>query len=290
MLKGTITALITPFKNNEIDFESLHKLINFQIENNVNGILAAGTTGESPAFSDSEFVKLIKKNKEFIGDKAKLLAGTGSNNIDTAIERTKMAYDNGADYALVVTPYYNKPTQNGLYEHYKKIAESVNIPIIIYNVPGRTSCNILPDTVLKLSKIENIVGLKAASGDLNQINEVLTYSDDNFSVLSGDDGLNLPILSLGAHGVISVVSNILPNLVAEMAAFCLNNEFDKALPLHRKIAVITKYMFMETNPIPVKTSLNLMGFCTDEFRLPLVNISDENLEVLKRILKEFKLI
>ena len=291
MFKGPMVAIVTPFKNNEIDEEALRKLVNFQIENGTMGIIPCGTTGESATLSYDEHERVIKIVIEEVNKRVPVIAGTGSNSTKEAIELTKAAKEMGADAALMITPYYNKPTQEGLYEHYKKVAEEVDIPIIMYNVPGRTAVNMLPETVAKLAKIPNIMGIKDATGSVNVLTEMIELTKgEEFYFLSGDDFIYYPFLCIGGHGVISVVANVAPKLMRELYDAVVNNNFSKAKELHFKVFRLAKAMFLQTNPIPVKKSLALMGMIEDEIRLPLVSMSGEPLEKLKKILKQEELI
>ena len=291
MFKGPMVAIVTPFKNNEIDEGALRKLVNFQIENGTMGIIPCGTTGESATLSYEEHERVIKIVIDEVNKRVPVIAGTGSNSTKEAIELTKAAKEMGADAALMITPYYNKPTQEGLYEHYKKVAEEVNIPIIMYNVPGRTAVNMLPETVAKLAKIPNILGIKDATGSVNVLTEMIELTKgEEFYFLSGDDFIYFPFLCIGGHGVISVVSNVAPKLMREVYDAVNKGEYEKARELHFKVFKIAKAMFLQTNPIPVKKALALMGMIKDEIRLPLVSMDGEPLERLKMILKEEGLI
>lgn len=291
MFKGAITAIVTPFMNGEIDWKAYEKLISFQIKGGINGIVPCGTTGESATLSYDEHNKVVEMTVNFVKKRVPVIAGTGANSTDEAIELTNHAKKVGADASLQITPYYNKPTQEGLYRHFKKIAEHIDIPIILYNVPGRTGVNLLPETVARLSQIPNIVGIKEASGNINQVTEICkNVKKKNFSVLSGDDALTLPILSVGGCGVISVASNIIPSKVAKLVAYYLSGKTKESLKLHQELYDLMQALFIETNPIPVKTALYLMGMIKNEFRLPLCEISDNNLTKLKKILLDYKLI
>lgn len=288
MFQGSMVALVTPFKEGKVDEGKLGELVDFHIKNGTDVIVPCGTTGESATLSLEEHEKVI----EIVINKAKgkipVIAGSGSNNTVEALELTKHAKEAGADGALIITPYYNKPTQRGMYLHFERIAQEVDIPIILYNVPGRTSVNLLPETVAKLSQIENIVGIKEASGDLKQASDIVRLCGNKFDLISGDDFIVLPMLALGGKGVISVVANLVP---AEMSA--LVNEFnkgdlEKAKEIHYKIFPLCKAMFIETNPIPVKTAMALQGLLdTPELRLPLSPMSEECVEELKKVLMNF---
>ncbi len=291
MFKGAITALVTPFKDGKLDEESYRKFIEWQIEEGIDGLLPCGTTGESATLSHEEHKDVIRICIEQAKGRVPVLAGTGSNNTKEAIELTKFAKDMGADAVLLITPYYNKPTQEGLLAHYKAIAKEVSIPMVVYNVPGRTGVNILPSTLQKLKKeIPEVIGIKEATGNLKQVSEIVKACGEDFCVLSGDDFTTLPLLSVGGRGVVSVVSNILPKKTSDMCNLYLNRDTEKAKEIHYDLFPIAKAMFLETNPIPVKTALALMGKMELEFRLPLINMKPENEDKLKKILKTHGLI
>ncbi|AIJ06400.1 dihydrodipicolinate synthase [Methanocaldococcus bathoardescens] len=289
MFKGVYPAIITPFKNNEIDYNGLEENINFLIENGVSGIVAVGTTGESPTLSHEEHKKVIEKVVEIVDGRVQVIAGAGSNCTEEAIELSIFAEDVGADAVLSIAPYYNKPTQEGLRRHFGKIAESINIPIILYNVPSRTSVNLEPKTVKLLAEeYSNISAVKEANPNLSQVSELI--HDAKITVLSGNDELTLPIIALGGKGVISVVANIVPKEFVEMVNYALNGDFEKAREIHYKLFPLMKAMFIETNPIPVKTALNMMGRPAGELRLPLCEMSEEHKKILENVLKELGLI
>ena len=290
MFSGSFVALVTPFKNNRVDVEKLKELVEFHINKGTSGIVPCGTTGESPTLSHEEHRLVIETVVKAVNGRIKVIPGTGSNNTNEAIELTRFAKKVGADGCLVITPYYNKPTQNGLYLHFKKIAETVDIPVVMYNVPGRTGINMLPSTVAKLSKIKNIIGLKEASGNITQISQIVRECGEEFDVLSGDDTMTFPILAVGGKGVISVAANIAPVEVAGLVETFNKEDINKSRKMHLKMLALFEAMFYETNPIPVKTSMNLMGMISDEIRLPLCKMSEENLKKLKTTLKEYKLI
>ncbi|MBI5044268.1 MAG: 4-hydroxy-tetrahydrodipicolinate synthase, partial [Nitrospirae bacterium] len=258
--------------------------------NGTDGIVPCGTTGESATLSYEEHNRVIEFTVEAVKGRVPVIAGTGSNSTDEAIMLTKHAKKAKADAALLITPYYNKPTQEGLYRHYKKIAEDVDIPLVLYNVPGRTGVNMLPQTVARLSEIKNIVAIKEATGSLQQISETIQLCGDNIAILSGDDFTALPTYAVGGKGVISVTANIIPKEMSAMWDAFEKGDLKEANRLHYKTFNLHGLMFCETNPIPVKTALSLMGKCTAEFRLPLCPMSDANLEKLKKGLKEYGLI
>lgn len=289
MFTGSITALVTPFRDGSVDEAGLKRLIEFQVQNGTNGVVPCGTTGESATLSYEEHDRVIELTIEAVNKRIPVLAGTGSNSTAETVMLTKHAKKAGADAALLITPYYNKPTQQGLYEHYKKVAEEVDIPIILYNVPGRTSVNMLPETVARLSEIKNIVGIKEATGNLQQVSDIIEMSRKGFIVLSGDDFTTLPLLSIGGHGVISVTSNIAPKEMSEMVREYAAGNYSEALKLHYGLQRLHRIMFVETNPIPVKTALALMGMIEEEFRLPLVRMGEANRTKLIETLKAFGL-
>jgi len=290
MFKGSMVAIVTPFKNGKIDEKALGDLIEFQISNGTDGIVPCGTTGESATLSYEEHNRVIEFTVEAVKRRVPVIAGTGSNSTDEAVMLTTHAKKAKADAALIITPYYNKPTQEGLYRHYKKIAEDVDIPLVLYNVPGRTGVNMLPQTVARLSEIKNIAAIKEATGSLQQISETIQLCGDNIAVLSGDDFTALPTYAIGGKGVISVTANIIPKDMSAMWDAFEKGDMKEANRLHYKTFNLHSLMFCETNPIPVKTALSLMGKCTAEFRLPLCPMSDANLDKLKKGLKEYGLI
>jgi 4-hydroxy-tetrahydrodipicolinate synthase len=290
MFRGAIVAIVTPFKNGEVDEERLRELIEFQIENGTDGIVPCGTTGESATLSHEEHDRVIEITIDAVKKRVPVIAGTGSNSTREAIRLTRHAYEAGADAALMVTPYYNRPTQEGLYQHYKTVAEEVAIPIIPYNVPSRTGTNVLPETIGRLSKISNIVGIKEATGDLKQCSKVIEACGDDFAVLSGDDFTVLPILAVGGKGVISVISNVAPADMAGMVDAFEADNLVEARRLHHKMFPLMESLFFETNPIPTKAALFLMGKIEYEVRQPLGKMADANFEKLKRVLKDYGLI
>lgn len=288
MFSGSMTALVTPFKNGKLDESSLRKLIDFQIENGTRALVPCGTTGESATLSYEEHNKVIDITIKHTKGKIPVIAGTGSNSTEETLMLSKHAKDAGADACLLITPYYNKPTQNGLYAHFIKVAEAVDIPIVLYNVPGRTAVNLEPETVAKLSEHKNIIAIKEASGNLDQISKIISLC--NIVVLSGDDSLTLPILSIGGKGVISVVSNIVPKDVFELINSFEKGDILKARRMHYKLFPLFKILFIETNPIPVKTAMAMLGMMEEELRLPLVSLKQENTVKLKKALEEYGLL
>ncbi len=289
MFEGIIPALVTPFKeNSEIDYEGISRNLDF-LEKYIDAVVPAGTTGESATLSYQEHIDVIKYVCEV--SKVPVIAGAGSNSTKEAIFLGKEVEKAGADAAMFITPYYNKPNKEGLYEHYRSIAQEISIPIIIYNVPSRTAVNITPDVVERLSKdFDNIIGIKEASGNLKQIAEIIRRTPDNFVVLSGDDFLTLPILSLGGKGVVSVAANIAPKLMKEMFQAFKEGNIEKAREIHYKLMPLFEVLFIDTNPIPVKKAMELMGLAAGKPRLPLVELSEEKTEKLKEVLKSLGLL
>lgn len=290
MFKGSIVAIVTPFANGAVDEEKLRQLVEFQIENGTDAIVPCGTTGESSTLDYQEHDRVIEIVIHQVNKRVPVIAGTGSNSTREAIEMSGHAKKLGADGCLLVTPYYNKPTQEGLYRHYTAIAEAVAIPQILYNVPGRTGINLLPETVARLSAHNNIVAIKEATGSLQQASEILDLCGDKIDVLSGDDFITFPMMACGAKGVISVTANIMPKEIASLVDAFYAGDMEKARQLHLKTLKINNAMFIESNPVPVKTALGLMGKCSDEVRLPLAPMSDANKAKLAAIMKEYKLI
>lgn len=290
MFGGSIVALVTPFANGKVAFDALRELVEFHIENGTNGIVPCGTTGESATLSYEEHMQVVEATVEAVGGRVPVIAGTGSNSTAEAIMLTQHAQKAGADAALLITPYYNKPTQRGLVEHYRTVAAETDIPLILYNVPSRTAVNLLPETVAELAQVDNIVGIKEASGDLRQVSKIVELCGEDFLVLSGDDFTTLPLLAVGGKGVISVVSNILPRETALMVQEFLNGNVEKARQIHYRLQPLCEALFLETNPIPVKTALALMGKISDELRLPLSRMSEINLSRLRSVLASYGLI
>lgn len=291
MIHGSIVAIVTPFKNGKIDEKSLKDLIEFQIENGTHGIVPCGTTGESPTLSHEEHEYVVELTVKAVKKRIPVVAGTGSNSTEEAIRLTKFAEKVGVDAALLVVPYYNKPTQEGLYIHFKQIASGVNIPIILYNIPARSGVNMNPETIARLARdCTNIIGVKEASGSVQQASKILYLCGMDFILLSGEDALNFPLLTIGGRGFITVTANVAPRDVAELYNSYKRGEFNQARELHYKLFPLNEALFLETNPIPVKVALSVMGKVRDEFRLPLCSMSPGNLEKLKTALKEYGLI
>jgi 4-hydroxy-tetrahydrodipicolinate synthase len=288
---GAFTALVTPYKNNGIDEEAYRALIEWQLEQGIDGVVPCGTTGESATLSHEEHKKVISICVDQVKGRVPVIAGAGSNCTSEAVDLTRYAKEAGADAALHITPYYNKPTPEGLVAHFKAIASEVSIPFFIYNVPGRTSLNVMPKTVARIFKeIPEAIGIKEATGNLKQVSEVIEECGPDFIILSGDDFTVLPLLSLGGHGVISVVSNIVPNMMHSLCRAYAENDLERAKKLHFEMASLCRAMFLETNPMPVKTSLAMMGRIVKEFRLPMVPMLSENEEKLRAVLSTKKLI
>lgn len=290
IFKGCGTAISTPFTENGVNFDEFGKLIENQILNGVDAIIVCGTTGESATMTETERKETIKYAINKINKRTKVIIGTGSNNTKAAVEMSKFAEEAGADAVLVVTPYYNKTTQQGLIAHYTEIAKSIKLPIIMYNVPSRTGVNILPETCKELSKIENIVAIKEASGNISQVAKIATLCGDNLDIYSGNDDQIIPILSLGGKGVISVLSNVMPKYTHEMTQKYFDGKQEEATKMQLDVIDLIDELFREVNPIPVKYALNLMGYNYGKPRLPLIELSDVNKEKLKEIMKKHKLI
>ncbi len=290
MFKGSMVALVTPFENGKVDEKALKELVEFHIKNGTTALVPCGTTGESATLSYEEHDRVIELTIQFAKGRIPVIAGTGSNSTEEAIALTRHARKAGADASLQVSPYYNRPTQKGLYLHFKAIAEAVDIPIILYNIASRTGVNIEPETFAKLAAIKNIIGVKEASGSLEQMARIRSLCPKTFLLISGDDALTLPVMAIGGVGIISVVGNIIPRDVADMCAAYEKGNVKKAEELHYKMLALVKAMFIETNPIPVKTAMGLMKLCEPEMRLPLCEMLPENKERLVKAMKEYKLI
>ena len=292
MFEGSIVAMITPFdQNNKIDEQGIEELVEFHVKNGTDGIVPCGTTGESPTLSHEEHKKVIELTIKAVAGRVPVIAGTGSNSTEEAIDLTASAKELGADAVLLVMPYYNKPSQKGLYEHFKTIAEKVDIPGIIYNVPSRSGVNMLPSTLAELAELKNVVAVKEASGNLEQMAEVMYLCGKNITLLSGDDKILLPVLSIGGKGVISVVANIIPKEVSQMVKEFQKGNYQEAQDLFFKtIYPLSRAMFYETNPIPVKTAVRLMGLPAGNLRLPMIDMEDSHFQQLKEDLKEFNLL
>lgn len=288
MFQGAMVAIVTPFKDGRIDETALRSLIEFQIANGSHGIVPCGTTGESATLSYQEHERVVEITVEQVNKRIPVIAGSGSNNTEEAIRLTKHAKSAGANAALMISPYYNKPTQEGLYRHYQKVAASVDIPIVLYNIPGRTAVNMEVETIARLAQIPNIVGIKEASGSMKQITDIIARCGTDFDVVSGEDFLTYPLMCVGGKGVISVVSNILPGDMAQLCNLCLQGHFAEAQQLFYRLLPICHALFYETNPAPVKAALAMMGkIASDEVRLPLAPMSQANREKLRRDLQNY---
>jgi len=292
MFTGSIVALITPFKNGSLDKNSLKNLIEFHIKNGTHAVVVAGTTGESATLTYSEHEQLIELAVEYADKRIPIIAGTGANATHEAIALTKFAENVGADGSLQIVPYYNKPTQEGIYQHFKAIAEETNIPLILYNIPSRTGVDMLPETFARLfSDFPNVIGLKEATGNVARVSEIISLTNPDVLILSGDDALTVPMMSVGAKGVISVANNIIPREISLMCDYALEGQFDKAREIHNKYWKLFKVMFVETNPIPVKTAAHMIDLIeSNELRLPMYKMSDKNKELLEETLKEYGLL
>jgi 4-hydroxy-tetrahydrodipicolinate synthase len=286
MFEGTLTALITPFRDGQVDEAALRALVDYQIDAGIDGLVPCGSTGESATLSYEEHHRVIEITIEAAAGRVPVIAGTGSNSTREAIDITQHAKNAGADGALLLSPYYNKPTQEGIFLHYKAVAETTGLPIVVYNIPGRTASNISPDTLGRLARIENVVGVKESSGDLDQIAHVVAACPDDFSVVSGDDALTLPLLAVGGKGVISTSSNVAPREVAEIGRRFRAGDASGALEVHQRLLPLFDALFCETNPIPVKAAAAALGWCDGEIRLPLTPITAPSLERLKLVMKD----
>ncbi len=288
--QGSLVALVTPFRDGQVDEPKLRELVEFHVANGTDAIIPCGTTGESPTLSHDEHKRVVEAVIEAARGRVPVVAGTGSNSTAEAIDLTAHAKKAGAAGALVVNPYYNKPTQEGLYRHFKAIAEGVDIPILVYNIQSRTAVNVETDTLARLAKIPNIVGVKEASGSLDQMTQVILACGPDFSVLSGDDNLTLPLMAVGGRGVVSVVANIVPRDTAEMTHAALESDWKRARDLFHRLFPLCRAMFIETNPIPVKEAMAMLGMIAPEFRLPLCRMADANRERLKAVLQQYGLL
>lgn len=289
---GTYTAIVTPFsQDGSVDYDAFKRLVEFQIEHKVDGIVPCGTTGESPTLSDNEKKELIKVTVEIAGGRCPVIAGTGSNNTEHAIEMSKWAQENGVDGVLIVNPYYNKPTQKGLYLHFKSIADQLNISVIVYNIKGRTSVNVETNTLVQLmNDCANIIAVKEASGDINQMKEVIKHKKEGFCVLSGDDAMTLDLIEAGGDGVISVASNIMPGFMSKMVRIALEGKLDEAREIDNELLPLFDVEFIETNPIPVKTMLAMQGKIEENFRLPMCSLEKEEHRLkIKKVMEQLPL-
>ena len=285
MFSGAFTALVTPLKNGEVDVEAVESLVEFQIEGGIDGLVPCGTTGESPTLSEEEDRLVIETVVRVTAGRVPVVAGTGSNNTASAIKYTKMAEEVGADGSLQVAPYYNKPTQEGLFRHYAAIAENTSLPLVLYNIPGRTNVTIAPETIAQLAEIPNIVGVKESTLSMNMVSDIRRLCGEEFDILSGDDPMTLPLLALGGTGVVSVASNIAPGAVSDMVAAMNSGDLARGRELHYRLLPLIRALSVETNPIPIKAAASLLGLCSDELRLPLVPMSGENLRNLQTVME-----
>jgi 4-hydroxy-tetrahydrodipicolinate synthase len=291
MLQGSFVALITPFKHKEIDYTALEKLIHWHLEQGTDGFVLLGTTAETAGLASDEKEALLRFAMQRINHKVPVVVGTGTNNLSHTISMTHKAKELGADYALVITPYYIKPTQNGLFEYFKTVEAKTDLPIIMYNVPGRTGVNMTSATTTKIAKTcQRIVGVKEASGNLVQASEIVRDAPNGFILLSGEDAVNMPLMACGGKGIISVTANVVPKLMHEHIAACLKGDFETARRQHLELVKLNAMMFIETNPIPAKEALNMMGMIENEFRLPMCPLQESNRAILKQALQEYKLI
>ncbi len=292
MWKGCLTALVTPFRAGEIDLAALEGLVEAQIAGGVQGLVPCGSTGESATLTHEEHIAVIKAVIRFARGRLPVIAGTGSNSTAEAIRLTRAAEEAGAAGALLISPYYNRPTQDGIHAHYAAVAEATRLPLIVYNIPGRTGSNLLPETLARLSRIKNIVGVKEASGSMQQVQEIIAFSEPDFAVWSGDDVMTLPIMAAGGVGVISVSSNVDPRRMSDLAALLLAGDLTRARGLFYDLLPVVRALNgrFEVNPIPVKTAVALMGRCSEEFRLPLTPMSADNRAQLEQVLREQRLV
>jgi 4-hydroxy-tetrahydrodipicolinate synthase len=279
--QGSLVALVTPFRDGKVDEAKLRELVELHVANGTDALVPCGTTGESPTLSHDEHKRVVEVVIEAARGRVPVVAGTGSNSTAEAIDLTRHAAKAGAAGALVVNPYYNKPTQEGLYRHFRAVAEAVEIPVLVYNIPGRTGVNVETDTMARLARVPNIAGVKEASGSLEQMTQVIVACGPDFTVLSGDDTLTLPLMAVGGRGVVSVVANLVPRETAEMTHAALDGDFKRARELHLRLFPLCRAMFFETNPIPVKEAMAMLGMIQPEFRLPLCRMSDANRERLQ---------
>jgi len=287
MFRGSMVALVTPMHlDGSVDFESLGRLVEFHIENGTSAIISMGTTGESATLDEKEHCEVIRRTVEMANDRIPVIAGTGANSTTEAISLTRCAMQVGADACLLVTPYYNKPTQEGLYQHHKLIAESVPVPQILYNVPGRTACDMLPETIARLSKISNIIGVKEATGDLSRLTQIRELCGENFDIYSGDDATGTEFMLQGGDGVISVTNNLVPKAMSEMCAAALSGDREKAEELNKPLLGLHNDLFVEANPIPVKWALTEMGMMPAGIRLPLTPLSEQYHETLRIAMRQ----
>src|SRR5215203_5523061 len=286
MFSGTFTALLTPFRNGEVDVEALEGMVELQIQHGASGLVPCGTTGETPAMSEAEDRLVVETVVRVANGRVPVIAGTGSNSTDMAIKYTAMAQEVGADGSLQVAPYYNKPTQEGLYRHFTAIAESTELPLVLYNIPGRTGVTISAETMGRLAELPNIVGVKESTLSMNMVSDIKSLCGEEFDILSGDDPMTLPLIALGGRGVISVASNVAPGAISDMVRALLEGDWERGRELHYELLPLFRALFVETNPIPVKTAASILGLCSDEMRLPMIPLQGENLDTLRRVMEE----
>jgi len=290
MFSGALTALITPFRDGTVDEAALRELVEWQIQSGIDGLVACGSTGESATLTHSEHDQVVKLVVEQARRRVPVIAGTGSNSTAEAIRLTAFAREIRADGALLISPYYNKPTQEGIYKHYKMVAANVDLPLIVYNIPGRTASNILPETFARMCDIKQVVGIKEASGSMDQISDILRLCGDRLTLLSCDDSATLPLMAIGAKGVIATISNVMPRETHELAGAGLRRDFGRARQIHFTMLPLMRALFLETNPIPVKQACALMGKCANEVRMPLTPMSSGPAEKLRSVMREAGLI
>ncbi|MBP1687892.1 MAG: 4-hydroxy-tetrahydrodipicolinate synthase [Deltaproteobacteria bacterium] len=290
MFSGSMAAIVTPFRDGRIDAEALERLIELQLENGTSAIVPCGSTGESATLTHEEHAEVVRLAVKFVRGRVPIIAGTGSNSTSEAIALTQAAKNAGATAALLISPYYNKPTQEGIFQHYRAVAEHSRFPLIVYNIPGRTASKIEATTIARLAALDGIVGLKDATGSLDEVQEVIRLCGDQIEVYSGDDSLTLPIMAVGGVGVISVVANVAPKHSADMVSACLNGDWETARRLHYRLLPLIRGLFLETNPIPVKAAVAMMGLCRDELRLPLLAMSDGPRAKLRSVMVDFGLL
>ncbi len=290
MFRGALSAIVTPFRDGSVDEAALRELVEWQVQNGIDGLVPCGSTGESATLTHAEHERVVKIVIEQTRRRVPVVAGTGSNSTAEAIRLTVGAREAGADGALLISPYYNKPTQDGILKHYKMIAASTDLPLIVYNIPGRTASNIAPETFARMCEVKTIVGVKEASGSMDQASDIFRLCGDRLTILSGDDSLTLPLMALGAAGVISVISNVMPRETHELTAAALAGNFKRAREIHFQLLPLMRALFFETNPIPVKQALAFMGKCTREMRMPLTQMSPGPAEKLHAVMKELGLV
>ena len=290
MFSGSMTAIVTPFRDGAIDHEALERIVEFQVGNGTSALVPCGSTGESATLTHAEHLEVVSRVVKVARGRVPVIAGAGSNSTAEAIALTRGAKAAGADAALLISPYYNKPTQEGIYRHYRAVAEAAQVPLIVYNIPGRTASKIEATTVARMAEVEHIVGLKEATGSLDEVQEVIRLCGDRLELYSGDDSLTLPIMAVGAQGTISVIANIAPKQSAAMLAACHAGDWDTARRLHYALLPLIRALFQETNPIGVKAALAMMGFCRDELRLPLLPMTEAARATLRAVVEEFGLL